>query len=118
MAKKPKLGWKLWAAIAAAAGTVWYVVRPKPKKKNGRVNGAPPSGNGIPAEAEYRQSDFHDRSCGNCAYSQSPPPEPRRSFNAARSPMPTIRCTLWKVDVHPNYICNRWKSRETPGGLA
>ena len=119
MAKKNKLGWKLWAGIAAAAGAVWYMARPKPKKKNGNGagNGAG-AGNGtnggsIPADAEYgpAHNPAHS-SCSNCAYA------PMARNAAARSPTPTVHCSLWNVQVEPAYICNRWKSREKPGAMA
>ena len=122
MAKKKK-PWTLWAAVAAAAGAVWYFARPKPKKngkKNGKNGG---SGNGTavtepPPEANYGPAHTPARSCENCFYASpitAPPATPGRMGNPLRSEAPKVHCALWKVDVYASYVCDRWRTREKPG---
>lgn len=123
MAKKKK-PWTLWAAVAAAAGAVWYFVGLQdPRRKKPKKNGKNGSGNGTaatvpPPEANYGPAHTPARSCENCFYASpitAPPPTPGRMGNPLRSEAPKVHCALWKVDVYASYVCDRWRTREKPG---
>lgn len=115
MANSKKKRWKIWGTLAGVGAAIWYLARPKKRKPRPTTSAPGPSTTGLPPpEANYRPAS-DQRQCGNCGHGRPiiTPPSGIRS-NPVASEAPKVRCELWDVDVHANFVCDRWISGQGP----